>query len=158
MIREMTRADFEIFWPTFQAIIQAQETYPYPPSLTFEQAYQLWCEQPQKTLVVEESGQILGSYMIQPDAMGPGDHICNCSYICQSAEGARIATLMCEHSMEMARELGYIAMLFRSVVSTNEVAIQLWQTLGFRIVGTIPKGYRHGRLGLVDSYIMFKSL
>ncbi|EPX6932568.1 GNAT family N-acetyltransferase, partial [Vibrio alginolyticus] len=26
MIREITKADFESFWPTFSAVIQAQET------------------------------------------------------------------------------------------------------------------------------------
>ncbi len=34
MIRAMTRADFSAFWPTFQSIIQAQETYAFDPDRT----------------------------------------------------------------------------------------------------------------------------
>ncbi|WP_372449981.1 GNAT family N-acetyltransferase, partial [Vibrio metschnikovii] len=50
------------------------------------------------------------------------------------------------------------AMQFNSVVSTNEVAVNLWQNLGFEVIGRIPKAYKHGRLGYVDSFIMYKWL
>ncbi|TMO95986.1 GNAT family N-acetyltransferase, partial [Pseudoalteromonas sp. S3178] len=69
-----------------------------------------------------------------------------------------IARLMCEHSQQQALALGFEAMQFNSVVSTNELSIKLWQKLGFTIVGTIPKAYKHPRLGLVDSYVMYKWL
>lgn len=66
--------------------------------------------------------------------------------------------MMCEHSQAVARELGFEAMQFNSVVSTNDSAVRLWKKLGFAIVGTIPKAYRHAELGLVDSYVMYKWL
>ncbi|MNR48940.1 hypothetical protein D3C85_1682430 [compost metagenome] len=34
----------------------------------------------------------------------------------------------------------------------------LWQKLGFAIVGRLPNAYRHARLGLVDSLVMYKWL
>lgn len=49
-------------------------------------------------------------------------------------------------------------MQFNAVVSSNTVAIKLWQSLGFDIIGTVPNAYNHKKLGLVDSYIMHKSL
>ena len=49
-------------------------------------------------------------------------------------------------------------MQFNSVVASNTVAVVLWQKLGFAIVGTLPKAYRHARLGLVDCHVMFRSL
>ncbi len=54
--------------------------------------------------------------------------------------------------------LGYTAMQFNSVVSTNEIAIRLWKKLGYKIIGTIPNAYKHKKLGLVDSFIMYKQL
>jgi ribosomal protein S18 acetylase RimI-like enzyme len=62
------------------------------------------------------------------------------------------------HSQEIALELGYTAMQFNSVVSTNKIAIQLWQKLGYKIIGTIPNAYNHKKFGLVDSFIMHKHL
>jgi ribosomal protein S18 acetylase RimI-like enzyme len=78
--------------------------------------------------------------------------------VSSEARGKGIAGLMCEHSQQTAIALGFEAMQFNSVVSTNDVAVRLWQKLGFAIVGTIPNAYKHAELGLVDSYVMYKWL
>ncbi|SEQ07945.1 Ribosomal protein S18 acetylase RimI [Amphritea atlantica] len=159
MIREMTKSDFESFWSVFSGVIQAQETYAFDPDMTSDEAYHLWCEIPLKTYVFVDNGVVSGSYYIKPNGMGPGKHICNCGYmVADEARGKGIARKMCEHSQQQARLLNFDAMQFNSVVSTNEVAVQLWQKLGFNIIGTIPKGYKHGKLGYVDSYVMHKQL
>ena len=56
------------------------------------------------------------------------------------------------------RRLGFRAMQFNFVVSTNEAAVRLWQQLGFQIVGTLPGAFRHSQLGFVDAYVMFRTL
>jgi 8-oxo-dGTP diphosphatase len=43
-------------------------------------------------------------------------------------------------------------------VSTNTRAVELWQRLGFRVVGTLPRVFRHGTLGLVDALVMYREL
>jgi L-amino acid N-acyltransferase YncA len=65
---------------------------------------------------------------------------------------------MGEHSLSEARRLGFHAMQFNFVVSTNEPAVQLWQQLGFKIVGTLPSAFRHQEKRFVDAYVMFCSL
>jgi ribosomal protein S18 acetylase RimI-like enzyme len=69
-----------------------------------------------------------------------------------------VARALCEHSQQQAVALGFKAMQFNSVVSANEVAVGLWQKLGFEIVGCVPKAYRHARLGYVDTFVMYKWL
>lgn len=54
MIKEITKSDFDSFWPTFSAIIQAQETYAFDPNMTQEQAFALRCEMPLKTFAFIE--------------------------------------------------------------------------------------------------------
>ena len=73
-------------------------------------------------------------------------------------QGRGTGRLLCEHSINFAREKGYSGIQFNIVVSTNETAVKLWQKFGFGIIGTTPKGFRHKDLGLVDTYIMFKDL
>jgi hypothetical protein len=34
----------------------------------------------------------------------------------------------------------------------------LWKKLGFSIVGTLPKAFRHKRLGYIDAYVMYELL
>ncbi|ASA58076.1 GNAT family N-acetyltransferase [Vibrio gazogenes] len=159
MIREITKSEFESFWPTFSSVIQAQETYAFDPNMTLAEAFVLWCETPLQAYAYIENDVVLGTYYIKPNALGPSRHICNCGYMVSSAaRGKGIARQMCEHSQQKALEFGFNAMQFNSVVSTNEIAVRLWQKLGFTIIGTIPKAYQHAQLGFVDSYIMYKWL
>ena len=60
--------------------------------------------------------------------------------------------------LKLAKEEGFLAMQFNIVVSTNTSAVKLWQSLGFKIIGTSPKSFNHKELGLVDSYIMHQHL
>lgn len=60
--------------------------------------------------------------------------------------------------LEQAKAQGYLAMQFNCVVSTNTRAVRLWQSLGFAIVGTVPKAYRHTVHGLVDIHVMHRFL
>jgi GNAT superfamily N-acetyltransferase len=158
-IRPMTSADFERFWPTFHAVVDARQTYAYDPALSLEQACRLWLELPLHTLVAEADGQLLGSYYLKANAAGPGSHVSNCGYmVTEAARGKGVARLMCEHSQQLARDSGFLAMQFNSVVACNEVAVALWQKLGFEVVGRLPKAYRHAQLGLVDCLVMYKWL
>ena len=49
-------------------------------------------------------------------------------------------------------------MQFNFVVSTNTAGVELWKKLGFQIVGTLPKAFRHAKLGHVDAYVMHRFL
>lgn len=49
-------------------------------------------------------------------------------------------------------------MQFNVVVSSNERAVRLWQSLGFEIVGRVPEALLHPSLGYVDAFVMFRKL
>jgi ribosomal protein S18 acetylase RimI-like enzyme len=74
------------------------------------------------------------------------------------ARGQGVASTMCEHSQREAVARGFRAMQYNLVVSTNESAVRLWQRHGFDIVGTLPKAFRHPKLGFVDAFVMYKQL
>jgi ribosomal protein S18 acetylase RimI-like enzyme len=158
-IREATREDFDQIWPIFHEIAAAGETYAYPRDIAREQAVKLWIDAPRKTYVFEEDGNILGTYYIKTNQAGPGEHVCNCGYMVSStARGRGLATAMCEHSQEIARALGYKAMQFNFVASSNEGAVRLWSKLGFAAVGRLPKAFHHPSRGYVDALVMYKWL
>jgi ribosomal protein S18 acetylase RimI-like enzyme len=158
-IREATRQDFDHIWPIFHEIAMAGETYAYPRDITREQAVQLWLDTPRKTYVIEDGGEILGTYFIKTNQAGPGDHVCNCGYmVAAAARGRGLAGAMCEHSQKIARKLGYKAMQFNFVASSNEGAVRLWSKLGFAVVGRLPKAFHHPSRGYVDALVMYKWL
>ena len=158
-LREAVKADFDSIWPIFREIVSAGETYAYAADTTKEQALKIWIETPRKTYVLEEEGNILGTYFLKTNQAGPGSHVCNCGYmVSSSARGRGLATAMCEHSQDVARTLGYKAMQFNFVASSNEGAVRLWGNLGFETVGRLPKAFNHPILGYVDALVMYKVL
>ncbi len=158
-IREATRTDFDAIWPIFNEIASAGDTYAYEPDTSKDQAHKLWMDQPRLTFVAEEKGEILGTYYIKTNQAGPGRHVCNCGYMVSSnARGKGLATAMCTHSQEIARELGYKAMQFNFVAESNEGAIRLWNKLGFETVGRLPKAFNHPTKGSVAALVMYKWL
>jgi ribosomal protein S18 acetylase RimI-like enzyme len=65
---------------------------------------------------------------------------------------------MCAHSLGEAKSRGFSAIQFNFVIASNERAVRLWQRMGFAIVGRLPGAFQHPRLGLVDAYVMLRSL
>ena len=158
-IREATKLDWENIWPIFSEIVSAGETYAYAPETTKEQAEKIWLETPRKVYVFEEDGEIFGTYYLKTNQAGPGNHVCNCGYMVSSAaRGKGLATSMCEHSQQIAIDLGYLAMQFNFVASSNKGAVRLWDKLGFETVGRLPKAFNHPKLGYVDALVMYKWL
>ncbi|MBO1345874.1 MAG: GNAT family N-acetyltransferase [Hormoscilla sp. GUM202] len=158
-IREAHSSDFTQIWPFFREIASAGETYAYPQNISESRAKEIWINHPRCTFVWEENNLVLGSYYIKTNHEGPGQHVCNCGYmVSPSARGKGIAQKMCIHSQNVALELGYKAMQFNFVASTNVSALHLWKKLGFSIVGTLPKAFNHPSQGFVDAFVMYKWL
>ena len=158
-IREATEEDFEQIWPVFRTIVSAGDTYGFDPATSKEEALRLWMELPHKTFVAERNGEVLGTYYLKANFGGPGSHVCNCGYmVSPNARGQGLATAMCEHSQSIAIELGYQAMQFNFVAASNEGAVRLWESLGFKTVGRLPRAFHHPTQGYVDALVMHKSL
>lgn len=140
-------------------VIRDGTTYALDRDMSEADALAYWLAPEKETFVAEEDGVIVGTYFMRPNQAGGGRHVCNCGYVTRvSAAGRGIARRMCEHSLAHARSRGYRAMQFNFVVSTNERAVRLWQSLGFEIVGRLPGAFRHPTQGFVDALVMYRQL
>ncbi len=158
-IRKASIEDFDAIWPFFRDIVAAGESYPYPRDTNREQGAHYWFGVHQVVYVYEEDGVILGTYALKPNQPGLGSHVCNCGYmVAPEGRGKGIATALCEHSQQEALALGYKAMQYNLVVSTNETAIRLWQKLGFDVKAHLPGAFNHPTAGYVDALVMYKWL
>lgn len=159
-IRPVQPDDWPALWPLLRTTFSTGDTYAYAPDSTEEYIHRIWVTSPTATYVATaDDGTLLGTYKLLENQPGQGSHVCNCGYVvAPAARGQGIASLMCEHSQTEAVRLGFRAMQFNLVVATNEVAVRLWQKLGFAIVGTLPGAFEHQTLGYVDAYVMFKKL
>ncbi len=151
--------EFERVWPIFRAVIENGDTYSYPPDMDIETARQLWTTPPARTFVAERNHEVLGCYLLKPNQPGLGNHVANAGYmVSPAARGEGLASAMCTHSLDEARRAGFTAMQFNFVVSTNTVAIGLWQRHGFDIVGRVPGAFRHAQFGPTDLVVMHRML
>ena len=48
-------------------------------------------------------------------------------------------------------------MQFNYVIATNTPAVNLWKSLGFNIVGTLPQVFDHSMLGAVDAFVIVQT-
>jgi len=155
-IRDMTPEDWPQVWPFFDEIVQEGETYAYPLDLTSEQARELWTMRPPgRTVVLEEDGRILGSATMGPNRPGRGAHVGTASFMVSSqARGRGVGRRLAEHVVQWHRDQGFRAIQFNAVVETNTSAVRLWQSLGFRIIGTVPEAFDSRSHGLVGLHVM----
>jgi L-amino acid N-acyltransferase YncA len=158
-IRPATEADWPAIWAMFRAVTAGGDVFAYDTDTPEAVARKLWFDPPARGFVAEDGGAILGTYFLRPNQPGRGDHVANGGYmVAESARGRGLATRMCEHSLETAARLGYRAMQFNFVVSSNEAAVRTWTKHGFEVIATLPAAFRHATLGFVDAFIMHRKL
>ena len=158
-IHPATESDCDAIWNIFHAVIALGDTYAFDPAMSRQEALASWFQTGTSTYVAEGNGHIVGTYVIRPNQPGLGSHVANAAFmVSPEARGMGVGRQMGEHCLNEARRLGFRAMQFNFVVSTNQAAIRLWESLGFKIVATLPGAFRHTSKGLIDVYIMFRNL
>jgi GNAT superfamily N-acetyltransferase len=159
-IRPFVAADWLQVWPIVRAVVQAADTFAYDPAMTAEAAHATWVEAPPGLTVVAVDGErILGTAKMGPNRAGPGAHVATASFmVVPAARGRGIGAALCRFALDWARKQGFAGMQFNAVVETNHAAIDLYQRLGFTIVGTVPGAFAHPTKGRVGLHIMYCEL
>lgn len=159
MIRPATPNDLDAIWSIIEPVIRAGETLALPRELSRDEALAIWTSQDRTLRVLDDEGDVLGVFYVRENQPGGGAHVANAGYVTAThAMGRGVARRMCAASLDLARELGFRAMQFNFVVSTNIRAVALWQSMGFNIAGRLPGAFCHPDFGYVDALVMFREL
>jgi L-amino acid N-acyltransferase YncA len=158
-IRQASTSDGEAIWDIFHLVVAKGDTYTFDPETSREAALAYWLHPSNWCYTAEFEREVVGTYILKANQPALGSHVANAAFmVAPHARGRGVGRHMGEHALHEARRLGFRAMQFNFVVSTNASAIRLWQQLGFKIVGTLPGAFRHADKGFVDALIMFRSL
>ncbi|RIJ48510.1 GNAT family N-acetyltransferase [Clavibacter lycopersici] len=157
LIRPATDADWPLIHPFYRAVVDAGRTYALPAGQSLEEARPNWmAEAPARTFVaVDDDGTVLGSAKAGPNRPGRGAHVATGSFLVDPAHSGRgVGRALGEHVIAWARAEGYRAIQFNAVVETNRAAVHLWESLGFRVIGTVPEAFDDAEDGLVGLHVM----
>lgn len=168
-IRKATPEDFPQMLPIFREVIQGGDTYDFEETASDQDAYDYWFGKGVTSFVMEETvsdagkdsagSKILGFYKIIQNHRGRGSHVANASFmVSRETRGKGVGRKMGEDCIKVAREMGFKAIQFNFVISTNEPAMKLWKSLGYKELCRLPGAFNHKKLGFVDAVIFFMEL
>ena len=141
-VREYTADDLDSMIPIWNEVIEEGIAFPQEDFLNRETAPDFFAEQSYCGVAADDSGRILGLYILHPNNVGRCGHICNASYAVSSASrGLHIGEKLVIHCMRKGKELGFRILQFNAVVASNRYALRLYEKLGFVRLGTIPGGF-----------------
>lgn len=145
-------------WEIFRAVIASGDTLPFSTSFDIGTFRDHWFGA-HAAYVAVDGPLVVGMYKLGPNYPDLGAHVASATYVVgPSSQGRGIGRALLDHSLALARDQRFLAMQFNYVVSTNVAALKLYEKRGFRIVGTLPRAFRHATLGLVDAYVMHRWL
>ncbi len=158
-IRLSEPSDYDAIGDILEATNASGDTFAYPDAWSREQMRAYWFNNDRTTYTALLGDAVVGSFYLKENQPGRGAHIANAGYTTSAAHrGQGIAAQMGIFSLAEAKRLGFLAIQFNLVVKTNEIAVRLWQRLGFTVIGEIPEAFHHARLGFVNAYIMYQKL
>ena len=158
-IAAVERDAFPRLWPIVEPVIREGETYPLPPDLGYDEAEAYWFAPGNRVFAARAEGEIVGTYYLRANQRGGGAHVANAGFMtAPAARGRGVARAMGMHALATAERLGFAAMQFNFVISTNTRAVALWRGLGLIIIGAIPEGFRLPDGRRVDVFVMHRKL
>lgn len=142
-IREYRTEDMAAAMAIWNEVVREGVAFPQVEELTEQEADDFFSSQ-SHTGVAEDSetGEVVGLYILHPNNVGRCRHISNTSYAVRSdRRGQHIGEQLVKDSLAMGARLGFRLMQFNAVVAANVHALHLYERLGFKQLGRIPRGF-----------------
>lgn len=142
-VRAYTPADVGAAAEIWNEVVRGGVAFPQTEPLTETTGAAFFAAQSHTGVAVNESGEILGLYILHPNNVGRCGHICNASYcVASDSRGKHIGEKLVLDSLAQGRAHGFRVLQFNAVVATNTHARHLYERLGFQQLGVIPGGFR----------------
>ncbi len=141
-VREYTKSDIPDMVRIWNEVVEAGIAFPQENYLD-EESGKTFFEAQSYCGVAVDNGKVVGMYILHPNNVGRCGHIANASYAVDSKlRGMHIGESLVSDCLTQAKRLGFGVMQFNAVVESNIHARHLYERLGFKQLGVIPKGFR----------------
>jgi len=158
-LEAFSHADENALYDIFRNVVDSGSQFPYGWNTLQEFRSQFLGKRSNVYVCHSSDNEVIGGFYIKPNFPHRSILIANAAYMVHEAyRGHGIGTLMIKASLHIAKELGFQAMQFNLVFSKNIPAINLYQKLGFDIIGTIPEVIQNTDGSWQEGYIMYRKL
>lgn len=143
-VREFNESDIQAANEIWNEVVEDGVAFPQEECLTEKSGLEFFKSQSYTGIAYdEETGDIVGLYILHPNNVGRCGHICNASYAVKSTQrGKQIGEILVTDCLKKAKEIGYGILQFNAVVATNQYALKLYKKLDFVQLGVLPNGFR----------------
>jgi ribosomal protein S18 acetylase RimI-like enzyme len=157
-MRPATREDASAMLGLLQAVCREGSALPFTDGIDADMIDHIWL-QAKGCVLACDNGEVLGMYRYGPAMPGRGSHIATATFlVSEIARGRGVGRVLVGHCLQSARAAGFRAMQFNQVLSSNQPALALYRSMGFVVIGTVPKAFDHIVHGYVDAHIMYREL
>ena len=143
-IRKYTEKDIVEMIEIWNEVVEEGVAFPQEDTLDEQSGREFFAAQSFCAVAEDkESGKILGLYILHPNNIGRCGHICNASYaVAKNSRGRHIGEALVRDCINQANRIGFKILQFNAVVADNIHARHLYERLGFKLIGTVRKGFR----------------
>ena len=144
VVRAYKEADLSVMIDIWNQVVEDGVAFPQEECLIAKSGQEFFAGQTYCGVAEDtETGRIYGLYILHPNNVGRCGHICNASYaVDKNHRGEHIGEALVSDSLKQGKEHGFGVLQFNAVVAENIHARHLYERLGFKQLGTIPKGFR----------------
>lgn len=141
-IRQFTKKDLPEMIEIWNEIVDEGIAFPQEDTLNLKTGLEFFSSQTY-TAVADGENNILGLYILHPNNIGRCGHIANASYaVASNSRGKHIGEKLVIDCINQAKLASFRILQFNAVVVSNIHARHLYERLGFKQLGVIPKGFR----------------
>ncbi|MCM1253409.1 MAG: GNAT family N-acetyltransferase [Clostridium sp.] len=142
-IRQYKESDIDSMITIWNEVVEEGIAFPQENFLNAASGKAFFAEQTYSAVAEDESGKVLGLYILHPNNVGRCGHICNASYAVRGdSRGLHIGEKLVIDCLKQGKLHGFKVLQFNAVVESNIHARHLYERLGFIQLGTIPQGFR----------------
>ena len=143
-VREFNENDIQAANEIWNEVVEDGVAFPQEECLTEKSGLEFFKSQSYTGIAYdEETGDIVGLYILHPNNVGRCGHICNASYaVRRDLRGEHISEKLVLDCLAQAKVKGFRIMQFNAVVANNTHALHLYERIGFTRLGVIPQGFR----------------
>ena len=155
-LRDFTPADVSRMTDIWNQVVEDGVAFPQVDTLNEDEALEFFSSQTASVVATDDSGRVVGLYILHPNNIGRAGSIANASYaVDRASRGMGVGRALVSDCLLRAGAEGFRVLQFNAVVASNSTALALYRKLGFVDLGVVPACFHTKDGTWEDIHVMY---